>query len=79
MYLKNRESLPLTSNFNILLESNLTNLAGKISFLVRELYHAIIDETLEPRFFKGKPLDMGQYTKLFCSVRIPQPEKVSVK
>ncbi|GAA0308195.1 carnitine O-acetyltransferase [Gracilibacillus halotolerans] len=75
MYLKHRGSLPLTSNFNILLEANQTDIAGKISFLLRELYHSIIDETLEPHFFKGKPLDMGQYTKLFRSVRIPQLDK----
>src|SRR5690606_38743534 len=52
MYLEHRGSLPLTSNFNILLEANQTDIAGKISFLLRELYHSIIDETLEPHFFK---------------------------
>lgn len=75
MYLTHRGSLPLTSNFNILLEANQAEIASKISFLLRELYHAIINETLEPHFFKGKPLDMEQYTKVFRSVRIPQLDR----
>lgn len=73
MYLQHRNSLPLTSNFNILLNRvQQPQLAAKICFLIREFYHMIIDETLEPQFFKGKPLDMTPYMKLFRSVRIPQ-------
>lgn len=78
MYLKHRDSLPLTSNFNILLnrvQQPQPQLAGKICFLMREFYHKMIDETLEPQFFKGNPLDMGQYTKLFRSMRMPQKNR----
>lgn len=74
-YLKERNSLPFTSNFTILLKENQTTSAGKISFLLRELYHAIVDETLEPQLFKGKPLDMKPYINLFRSTRIPHQDQ----
>lgn len=46
-------------------------LAAKISFLVADLYHQIIDEQVKPAKIKGTPLDMGQYKNFFRSVRIP--------
>src|SRR5690625_7163391 len=53
--LKYRVSLPTGVHFNILLENNeykyrytKSELAGKISYFVAELYHAIIDEKVAP-------------------------------
>src|SRR6185312_7548574 len=65
-YLKHRDSLPYSMNFNILIKNDrdqnrdtTAETAGKVSFLVTELYHAIIDEKVEPEIVKGKPLDMS--------------------
>ena len=78
-YLKYRDSLPTGMHFNILLDSNkygnrytTSELAGKISRLVTELYHSIIDGTVEPVIINDIPLDMNQYKKFFRSVRIPK-------
>src|SRR5699024_12408486 len=51
-----------------------SELAGKISYFVAELYHAIIDKDVAPAKIRGTPLDMGQYRKFFRSVRIPKGE-----
>lgn len=82
LYLKHREGLPYSTNFNILVKGNqykkhdsMSELAGKVGFLVTELYHEIIDGKLEPSMFRGKPLDMGQYKKFFRSIRIPRMER----
>lgn len=82
LYLKHRESLPLTSNFNILLKTNQlkhglshSELATKLSLLTAELYHSIMDEQLEPAYFRNQPLDMGQFKKVFRSVRTPQKHR----
>ncbi|WP_225435327.1 choline/carnitine O-acyltransferase [Bacillus aerolatus] len=82
LYLKYRGSLPTGMHFNILLENKLyknrytmSELAGKVSYLVTELYHLIIDEEVEPATMNGIPLDMGQYKKFFRSVRIPRLER----
>lgn len=78
-YLKYRGSLPTGMHFNILVDRPLlpkvptiAELAGKASFLVADYYHKIIDGDVEPVTLKGTPLDMGQYSKFFRSVRIPQ-------
>ena len=72
-YLTHRESLPYSSNFNILLKNAHFNthyttaeMAGKVSFLVTELYHMIIDETVEPDTMRGKRLDMANI-KIFSA------------
>lgn len=82
LYLRYRGSLPTGVHFNILLENKqykkrytLSELAGKISYSVAELYHAIIDEEVPPAKMKETPLDMSQYKKFFRSVRIPRLEK----
>lgn len=79
LYLQHRDSLPVTSNFNVLLQPNeeadltVAEIAGKVSTLVAEFYHSIVDETLEPVLQRGQPLDMSQYKSMFRSVRIPRP------
>ena len=80
LYLKSRDPLPFSTNFNVLLKNKsynnrVTELAGKISVLVAEYYHKIIDEKIEPSMYKGKPLDMGQYKNIFRSVRVPKLER----
>lgn len=80
MYLRNRQSLPLTANFNVLLQQNeqhdtIAELVGKVSYLVTTFYHEIIDETLPPVVQRNQPLDMSQYSHFFRSVRIPRREK----
>lgn len=78
MYLSFRGSLPLEMNFNMLLDTDayqsrftLPSLIGKVSYLVTELYHSIVDEKVEPEMVKGIPLCMSQYENLFKSIRIP--------
>lgn len=79
LYLKSRHSLPLTANFNILLKTapyiknkTTAQLAGQISLLIAEFYHKIIDEQIEPDYFRGQPLAMNQLNNIFCSMRVPQ-------
>lgn len=78
LYLQHRDSLPVTSNFNVLLQPNeeadlsVAEIAGKVSTLVAEFYHSIVDETLEPVMQRGQPLDMSQYKSMFRSMRIPR-------
>lgn len=77
VYLMHRNSLPISSNFNVLLESigeniNLAEATAKIGILTANYYHDIIDEKIEPETMRGQPLDMGQYKNFFRSVRIPQ-------
>ena len=78
LYLQHRDSLPVTSNFNVLLQPNeeadlsVVEIAGKVSTLVAEFYHSIVDETLEPVMQRGQPLDMSQYKSMFRSMRIPR-------
>ncbi|MBS4206246.1 choline/carnitine O-acyltransferase [Lederbergia citrea] len=81
-YLRHRDSLPYSMNFNILLKNDhyknrytIAEMAGRVSFLVTELYHAIIDEEVEPETVRGKPLDMSQYKNFFRSVRIPRLDR----
>ena len=81
-YLKYRGALPTGMHYNILVDRPLlkevpttAELAGKISFLVAEYYHKIIDGNVEPVTVKGLPLDMGQYKKFFRSIRIPRQGK----
>ncbi len=78
-YLKYRGSLPTGMHFNILLDNKkyenrytMPELAGKISYLVTELYHRIIDGEVKPVTINEIPLDMGQYKNFFRSVRIPR-------
>lgn len=82
LYLKYRKSLPTGMHFNILLDNKMYEhkftrweLAGKVSHLVAELYHTIIDGKVEPEKLSGIPLDMSQYKKFFRSVRIPKLER----
>lgn len=86
LYLKYRGSLPAGTNFNILLDNEQykgkytpTALIGKVAYAVAELYHTIIDGTVEPVTLSGVPLDMSQYKKFFRSVRVPQREKDEFK
>lgn len=78
MYLAFRGSLPLEMNFNMLLntdgfhEDALPSRIGKISYLVTELYHSIVDGEVKPEMVKGTPLCMSQYENLFKSIRIPR-------
>lgn len=77
VYLMHRDSLPISSNFNVLLESigkniDLAEATAKIGILTANYYHDIIDEKIEPESMRGQPLDMGQYQNFFRSVRIPQ-------
>lgn len=80
-YLKHRDGLPYSMNFNVLLKNDaykkqsVSEIAGKVSFLVTELYHEILDEELEPSLFRGRPLDMSQYKNFFRSIRIPQKKR----
>lgn len=80
-YLKDRNSLPYSSNFNILLKNEhyknrytIAEMAGKVCVLVTELYHQIIDEEVEPDTIRGMPLDMSQFKHFFRSMRIPHLE-----
>lgn len=80
VYLMHRNSLPISSNFNVLLESigeniNLAEATAKIGILTANYYHDIIDEKIEPETMRGQPLDMSQYKNFFRSVRIPQTER----
>nr|WP_275670740.1 choline/carnitine O-acyltransferase [Neobacillus notoginsengisoli] len=82
LYLTHRNPLPYSSNFNILIQSedyqnrySYAEMAGKVSYFVTELYHAIIDEKVEPDTFRGKRLDMSQYNYFFRSIRIPRLDK----
>ncbi|HLR43531.1 MAG TPA: choline/carnitine O-acyltransferase, partial [Pseudogracilibacillus sp.] len=80
VYLMHRDSLPLSSNFNVLLESigeniDLAEVTAKIGILTAGYYHDIIDEKIEPELMRGQPLDMGQYQNFFRSVRIPQAKR----
>ena len=79
MYLSFREPLPTGMNFNILLDNKKhenrytrAQLAGKVSRLVAEFYHSIIDGEVAPVVQNGVPQDMSQYKKFFRSVRIPR-------
>ena len=82
LYLRYRGSLPTGMHFNILLDNKkhenrytLPELAGKVSHLVTELYHTIIDGEVVPVTLNEIPLDMSQYKKFFRSVRIPRVER----
>lgn len=80
MYLKNRNSLPLTANFNVLLKEQeqfetLAELVGKVSHVITRFYHEIVDETLAPSVMRDRALDMSQFRHFFRSVRIPEEEK----
>lgn len=77
VYFMHRDSLPISSNFNVLLESigehiNLAEVTANIGILTADYYHDIIDEKIEPELMRGQALDMGQYKNFFRSVRIPQ-------
>ena len=79
MYLTFRDPLPTGMHFNILLDNKRhenrytrAELAGKVSRLVTELYHSIIDGEVAPVVKNGVPQDMSQYKKFFKSVRIPR-------
>lgn len=81
-YLKHRNSLPTSMNFNVLLNKDesknantIMGTAGKISFLVTELYHDIIDGKFESQIKKVNPVNISQFYKFFRSVRIPQLER----
>ncbi|WP_164525567.1 choline/carnitine O-acyltransferase [Siminovitchia acidinfaciens] len=81
-YLEHRDHLPYSMNFNILLKNDhyknrftIAEMAGQVSFLAAELYHAIIDGDVEQDAVKGKLLDMSQYKYFFRSVRIPKLER----
>lgn len=76
LYLKHRAPLPLTMNFNALLneeqnikQNTVFKTAGEIGFLAAEFYHGIIDAQ------SGKISDSSQSNKLFRSVRIPQTKR----
>ena len=80
-YLKYRGSLSTGMNFNVLLDNKkyrkqytTTELVGKISYLITELYHSIIDGEVGPVTINEISLDMSQYKKFFRSVRIPRLE-----
>ena len=82
MYLSFREPLPTGMHFNILLDNKKhenrytrAQLAGKVSRLVTELYHQIIDGEVAPVIQNGVPQDMSQYKKFFKSIRIPRVER----
>ena len=82
LYLKYRGSLPTGMHFNILLDNKKhenrytrSQLAGKVSRLVTELYHTIIEGEVKPVTLNEIPLDMSQYKKFFKSVRIPRLER----
>jgi len=80
VYLMHRDSLPISSNFNVLLESigeniDLAETIAKIGILTANYYHDIIDEKIEPELMRGQALDMGQYKNFFRSVRIPQKNR----
>ncbi|WP_158231904.1 MULTISPECIES: choline/carnitine O-acyltransferase [unclassified Sporosarcina] len=82
MYLKFREPLPTGMHFNILLDNKKhenrytrAELAGKVSRLVTEFYHLIIDGEVAPVVKNGVPQDMSQYKKFFKSIRIPKVER----
>ncbi|MCZ2256904.1 choline/carnitine O-acyltransferase [Sporosarcina sp. G11-34] len=82
LYLKYRNPLPTGMHFNILLDNKKhenqythSELVGKVSYLVTELYHTIIDGKVVPVTLNGIPLDMSQYKKFFRSVRIPRLER----
>ncbi|PIC98205.1 choline/carnitine O-acyltransferase [Sporosarcina sp. P29] len=82
MYLKFRESLPTGMHFNILLDNKQhenrytrAELAGRVSRLVTEFYHLIMDEEVAPVVKNGVPQDMSQYKKFFKSIRIPRVER----
>ncbi|KXH78566.1 choline/carnitine O-acyltransferase [Sporosarcina sp. HYO08] len=81
LYLKHRDSLPSSMNFNVLLTNNhkeryaLSEMIGQVCYLSAQYYHMIIDEEIEPAIVRGMPLDMSQYKKFFRSVRIPRPER----
>lgn len=82
LYLRYRGSLPTGMHFNILLDNKkhenrytLSELAGKVSHLVTEFYHTIVDGEVVPVTLNEVPLDMSQYKKFFRSVRIPKVER----
>lgn len=82
MYLKFRDPLPTGMHFNILLDNKnhenrytRAELAGRVSRLVTELYHLIIDGEVAPVVKNGVPQDMSQYKKFFKSIRIPRVER----
>lgn len=78
IYLKHRDSLPASMNFNVLLKENqninrrIVDTAGEVSVLVTRLYHDIIDGKTKNPSIEDKRLDMSQLNKLFRSVRIPK-------
>ncbi len=81
-YLRYRSSLPTGMNFNILLDNKinknrytLSEMVGKISRSVTELYHTIIDGEVVPVTLNKIPLDMSQYKNFFRSIRIPKKLK----
>src|SRR5690625_172501 len=85
LYLKNRDSLPLSTNFNILLENEaykhrytMVEFAGIISYLVAKLYHKIIDGKVKQNTLHVKPLNIDQYKYFFLSVRIPQRRRDAI-
>ena len=80
--MKYRDPLPTGMHFNILIDNKQhehqythSELVGKVSYLVTELYHTIIDGEVVPATLNGIPLDMSQYKKFFRSVRIPRVER----
>ena len=82
MYLKFRDPLPTGMHFNILLDNKnhenrytRAELAGRVSRLVTEFYHLIMDEEVAPVVKNGVPQDMSQYKKFFKSIRIPRVER----
>lgn len=82
MYLKFRDPLPTGMHFNILLDNKnhenrytRAELAGRVSRLVTEFYHLIIDGEVAPVVKNGVPQDMSQYKKFFKSIRIPRVER----
>ncbi|WP_158233964.1 choline/carnitine O-acyltransferase [Sporosarcina sp. P34] len=82
MYLTYRDPLPKGMHFNILLDNKKhenrytrAELAGRVSRLITELYHLIIDGEVAPVIQNGVPLDMSQYKKFFKSIRIPRVER----
>lgn len=82
MYLKFRDPLPTGMHFNILLDNKKhenrytrAELAGRVSRLVTELYHSLIDGEVAPVIQNGVPQDMSQYKKFFKSIRIPRVER----
>src|SRR5699024_9798590 len=81
-YLEGRASLPVTMNFNMLIESisnglpiDYAEVAAQIGALTAKLYHRIIDEGIASEKMRNMPLDMGQFKKIFRSARVPKSDR----